>query len=183
MSKHQSTGLTRRSLLIGTVLGLAAGTPLAWLGLRGLNLSEKSLAKPKSPLPTSAPPPGGHLGMPGRYPGKVVEVHHPGAVSRDYQIQADTVKGMVGRGMTQLCDCDHPAEAWRSFFQKGDVVGIKVNPVGRKPKPGEWGRNPNSQGAISSPELLIEVIEGLKSAGLPPRDIIVFERYADEFAD
>jgi uncharacterized protein (DUF362 family) len=78
--------------------------------------------------------------------------------------------------MCELTGADHPVEAWQYFFEPGDVVGIKVNPVGRK-------RKPSDVGAISSPEVLLEVVAGLKSAGVKPADIIVFERYADEFRE
>src|SRR5262249_44191210 len=54
------------------------------------------------------------------------------------------------------------------FFEPGDVVGIKMNPVG----------NPL---ANTSSELLLEVIEGLKAAGVKVKDMVVFERYRDEF--
>src|SRR5262249_15804394 len=104
MSEQRSTGITRRGLLVGAALGLAAGTPLAWLGLHGLT----SNAWPKGvpPCPFSPAPSPAMAGMPGRYPGTVVEVHNAAAVSADYQINADAVKSMVGRGMKGLCDCD-----------------------------------------------------------------------------
>ena len=54
--------------------------------------------------------------------------------------------------MANLTGADDSVGAWRSFFEPGDVVGIKMNPVG----------NPL---ANSSAELMLEVIEGLKSAG------------------
>src|SRR5262249_29258086 len=132
------------------------------------------------PAPPPAQPP--EL-MPGRYPGRVIEVRHPGAVSPAHRVDAGAVGRMVDRGMAALTGVDDPrdvAAAWGPFFQKGDVVGIKVNPVGRAPRPGE-GRNPNAVGAISSPELLVKVVECLKEVGIPAKDIIVFERYADEF--
>jgi hypothetical protein len=121
--------------------------------------------------------------MPGPFPGRVVEVHHPGSVRPDHRINADAVKQMMDRGMCALTGADHAQSAWRRFFGPGDVVGIKINPVGRKPKPGESGRRAASIGAISSPEVLLEVVAGLKSAGVRARDIVVFERYAEEFVD
>ena len=66
--------------------------------------------------------------------------------------------------MKDLTGADDAVEAWRTFFEPGDVVGIKMNPVG----------NPL---ANSSTELMLEVIEGLKSAGVKTKDMIVFERY------
>src|SRR5262249_19715791 len=55
-----------------------------------------------------------------------------------------------------------------------------VNPVGHKPAADE-ARRPACRGVISSPEVLLEAVRGLKSAGVRPRDIIVFDRYAEEF--
>ena len=70
--------------------------------------------------------------------------------------------------MKELTGATDAVEAWRSFFEPGDVVGVKMNPVG----------NPL---ANSSSELMLEVIDGLKSAGVKTKDIVVFERYRDEF--
>jgi hypothetical protein len=68
----------------------------------------------------------------------------------------------------ELTGATDAVQAWRSFFEPGDVVGVKMNPVG----------NPL---ANSSNELMLEVIDGLKSAGVKTKDIVVFERYRDEF--
>jgi uncharacterized protein (DUF362 family) len=83
---------------------------------------------------------------------------------------------MMARGMRELTGADHAEAAWKRLFESGDVVGIKVNPVGYK-------RRANAVGAISSPEVLLEVVAGLKGAGVKARDIIVFERYAIEFRE
>src|SRR5262245_22226493 len=171
-------GITRRGFLLGAAAGLAAGVPLTWLGSRILH---GDAAPPFTGRTREVPNP--TYAMPGRFPGRVVEVQHPGAVSDTHQINADAVRAMMDRGMTELTGADYPVEAWRSFFEPGDVVGIKVNPVGRKPKPGEAGRVPNAVGSISSPEVLLEIVARLKDAGVRPADIVVFERYADEFVD
>jgi uncharacterized protein (DUF362 family) len=123
--------------------------------------------------------------MPGKYPGRVVEVRHPDAVSDDNVINAEAVARMIDRGMAELtgADAGDVKGSWGLFFDREDVVGIKVNPVGRKPKPGEWGRRPGAVGSISSPAVLVKVVECLKEAGVKPRNIIVFERYAQEFVD
>ena len=121
--------------------------------------------------------------MPGPFPGRVIEVHHPGSVRPDWTVDAHAVGAMVDRGMKELTGADDPREAWRTFFQPDDVVAIKVNPVGRQPKPGEPGRVPGAVGAISNPEVLLKVVGSLKEAGVPPGNIVVFERYAEEFCD
>ncbi|MCS6850715.1 MAG: hypothetical protein NZ700_06050, partial [Gemmataceae bacterium] len=165
--------LTRRGFLLGAGAGLLAGGPLTWLGLRGYeHLYRPSDAYGGRTVEVKNPP----LAMPGPYPGRVVEVHHPGSVSDDHVIDPDAVQVMVARGMCELTGADHPTEAWRRFFQKGDVVGIKVNPVGRK-------RSPRDIPSISSPAVVREIVRGLESAGVRPKDIIIFERYADEFIE
>jgi uncharacterized protein (DUF362 family) len=119
--------------------------------------------------------------MPGRFPGRVIEVRHPYSVSDDNAVHAQAVGEMVDRGMASLVGSDDPRDLkgiWGSFFQKGDVVGIKVNPVGaRSASP----CRPGAVGSISSPELVVKIVECLRAVGIPASDIIVFERYADEF--
>src|SRR6266851_1887430 len=105
--------------------------------------------------------------MPGPFRGQVVEVAHPGAVV-DGRVNREAVRDMVRRGMLELTGEKDAASAWRRFFAKGDVVGIKVNPVG----------NPH---AISNPAVVLEIIDGLRQAGLPAEDILVFDRYRDQF--
>jgi len=106
-------------------------------------------------------------GIPGPYPGRVIEVRKPGMI-REGVRNREAIAEATRRGMKELTGADDATSAWRSFFEPGDVVGVKMNPVG----------NPL---ANSSSELMLEVIEGLKSAGVKPKDIVVFERYRDEF--
>ncbi|HKS97661.1 MAG TPA: DUF362 domain-containing protein [Terriglobia bacterium] len=112
---------------------------------------------------------GSHLGMPGLYKGRVVAVQDPGVlVSGHYQTEA--VGRMMRAGMKELTGADGWADAWRQFFEPGDVVGIKVNPVGRPL-------------VISDPTVLHEIIAGLESAGVKRQDIIVYDRYHKEFLE
>ncbi len=105
-------------------------------------------------------------GMPGPYPGRVIEVHHPDSI-RDGAYQAKPVEAMMQKGMTELTGAPASPDAWKSLFQKGDVVAIKVSPVGG-PK------------LCSDALVLNQVIGGLREAGVAPRDIIVFSRYRRE---
>jgi uncharacterized protein (DUF362 family) len=172
-SSHR--GVSRRGFLLGAGAGLAAGVPLAWYGLDQLDRLHGPSRFRGRPVEVARP----EFGMPGPFPGRVIEVHHPDSVRPDYSINTPAVQSMVRRGMCELTGADHPSEAWRRLFQRGDVVGIKVSPVGR--------RDPNVRreavGCISSPALLMEVVRALKEIGIPGRDIIVFERYALEFRE
>ena len=173
-------GITRRGLLLGAAGGLAAGIPLGWFGLKAWQGDHPRVERPftgrsvEDPRATSA--------MPGPFPGRVIEVRHPEAVNTQHVINKDAVRTMMNRGMCALVGCDHPREAWRRFFQPGDIIGIKVNPVGRKANSGETGRLANAIGSISNPEVLMEIVRNLKDiVGIPRHHIIVFERYATEF--
>jgi hypothetical protein len=178
-------GFTRRDFLAGAAAGLGVGIPATWYAARHLGgdlerLGYRSYAGRTQEVSDPI------YAMPGRFPGRVVEVRHPAAVDRNNHIDATTVSSMVDRGMVELVggDPSDPLSAWRRFFDPAcDVVGIKVNPVGRKPQPGEGGRVPGAVGAISNPEVLIKVVSSLRAIGFPPQNIIVFERYAIEFAE
>jgi hypothetical protein len=178
-------GITRRGFLLGAAAGLAAGVPLTWLAARRLPLVLPSLAPVEPETSTRRARIKSAQAMPGRYPGRVIEVRRQDAVSPGNCVNRAAVEAMVDRGMAELTGTD-PRDVrgtWGALFEKGDVVGIKVNPVGRKPMAGETGRNARSVGSISSPELLVKVVRCLGEVGIPARDIIVFERYASEFCE
>src|SRR5690242_570451 len=90
-------GITRRGFLLGAAGGLAAGLPAAWFGREWL----QSLQPPPVSLlygpsrekvkPTDA--------MPGPYPGRVIEVRDPRAVSASYEINPAAVDHMIDHGM------------------------------------------------------------------------------------
>jgi hypothetical protein len=108
-------------------------------------------------------------GMPGPYPGLVVGVEHPGSIV-DGAYQAEPVRKMIEKGITALTGAPSWMEAWRSFFEKGDVVGLKVSPVG-------------GPSLCSDATVLHSIIAGLKDAGVPYQDIIVYNRYRQETLD
>ena len=117
--------------------------------------------------PDAAPATG--LGIPGPYPGRVVAVRHSASIlSGAYQ--AGPVEAMLDRGMRELTGADDPLDAWRRFFEPGDVVGIKLNPVG-KPH------------VISAPEVLHPIIRNLQRVGIPLRDIVAYDRYGTQFQE
>jgi Domain of unknown function (DUF362) len=181
-SRSGCCGVTRRGFLLGTATGLAAGIPATWWGAQILRRGEPVSRFTGNPAPEKA----STEPMPGKYPGRVIEVHDPHAVSPLHVINDKVVGKMIDRGMAELTGAD-PGDikgSWGKFFERGDVVGIKVNPVGRKaiPKDGN-GRNPNSVGSISNFEVVLKIVQCLKDLGIRPQDIIIFERYAQEFVD
>jgi hypothetical protein len=107
-----------------------------------------------------------NLGLPGPYPGRVIAIEHPGSIVADVY-QKETIQQMMQRGMTELTQAPAWQDAWRTFFEKGDVVGIKVSPVGG-PK------------LASDASVLRSIIDGLNEAGVTNSNIIVFNRYRQE---
>jgi uncharacterized protein (DUF362 family) len=109
------------------------------------------------------------LGIPGPFPGRVIAVERPGMViQRKYQREA--VRQMLNKGIMELTGAPTPQDGWRSFFEPSDIVGLKLNPVGR----------PH---VMSSPEVVAEIVEGLKMAGLPTKNIVAYDRYKNEFIE
>src|SRR5579862_2266114 len=105
-------------------------------------------------------------GMPGPFPGRVVAVEHPGSIVQDVY-QQGAVRQMMERGMTALTGAPAWTDAWRMFFEKGDVVAIKVCPVG-------------GAHLCSDATVLHTILDGLKEAGVPAGDVIVYNRYRQE---
>ena len=122
--------------------------------------SAAALGQTHSKAATSKP------GMPGPFPGVVIGVEHPGAILNGAH-QSEPVRKMMEKGMTALTGAPAWTDAWRSFFEKGDVVGIKVCPVG-------------GAKLCSDATVLHSILDGLRTAGVANRDVIVYNRYRQE---
>lgn len=106
------------------------------------------------------------MGMPGLFPGRVIELHNPKAIVANH-VSRPIVRQMIDRGMRELTGAKSATTAWKRFFKPEDIVGIKINPSG-------------APYCNSSPEIVCEIIRNLKLAGLPTRNILVYDRYSDE---
>ena len=93
----------------------------------------------------------------------VVTTLDPGATDA-FRPRPEKVRVMVDRAITNLTKKATVPEAWRSLVATQDVVGIKVFSA-----PG-----PNSG---TRPAVVAAVVEGLLAAGLPPTNIIVWDRH------
>ncbi len=147
--------LTRRVCLKRVSQGLAAGVVAG--SAKALAFDARSESKAEI----------GKLSMPGLYPGRVCAIQNP-AVLASGKYQAEQVRTMMRRGMMELTGADGWVDAWRQFFEPGDVVGIKVNPVGRPV-------------VISDATVVQEIIAGLEAVGIKRQDIVVYDRYRKEF--
>ena len=92
----------------------------------------------------------------------VVTTQDPGATDA-FRPRLERVHVMVDRAITNLTGKATVPEAWRSLVATQDVVGIKVFSA-----PG-----PNSG---TRPAVVAAVVEDLLAAGLPPKNVIVWDR-------
>lgn len=106
------------------------------------------------------------LGIPGLFPGRVVEVFHPDSIAAN-RVSQPIVGTMLDQGMKELTGERSRAAAWQRFIEPEDVVGIKINSSG-------------APVCCSSPEIVREVIAALRSIAVPADNIVVFDRYSYE---
>jgi len=97
---------------------------------------------------------------------QVVTVEDANAIF-NFQPDETIVQTMVKRGLTNLTGKTTAAEAWRSLVSAQDIVGIKVFSA-----PGELSG--------TRPVVVAAVIRGLLDAGLPPQNIIIWDKHEDD---
>jgi hypothetical protein len=145
--------------------GLLLGSPAAWSQDQK---DQKPPEKPKTNIDDVIGAPRTPFSLPGKFPGKVVEVHDPGAMVDDQPV-AETIDAMFTRGITGLTG-KSPAESFELFFTPDDVVGIKVNPVGG--------------GLINTRHELVDaIIAWLLAGGLKRGNIIIWDRFDTMLAE
>lgn len=163
MSKEKPSGrLSRRafvktSALIGIGAAVTSKLPVAAFG--------QDPAKPPKPATNIADAmkhPRTVWSMPGKYPGKVVQVSHPGCVV-DRKPQQEPAREMVKTGMLALTGAATIGDAWRQFVSPTDRIGLKVNPVAGKE-------------LTTSLEITRAVIDQLTEAGIPLKNIMIWDR-------
>ncbi len=106
------------------------------------------------------------LGMPGLFPGRVIEARDSSAIVRN-RVSQPVVRGLLDHSMKALTGETSARDAWAKFIQPKDVVGIKINPSG-------------APACCSSPEIIREIIAAVRSVGVPARNIVVYDRYSYE---
>jgi hypothetical protein len=162
--RYPCGGMSRRQLL-----GASAVAAPIFSAARAVAAAQEQLASGKVANHGVDAAPLSKLAAPGLYPGHVVEVRNPG-MYRGGVRDAAAIKATLDRGIKELTGATDAVEGWKHFFEPGDVVGIKVVPNGQ----------PH---AHSSFEIVLEVIEKLKAAGVKTSDIFVYDRYRGEFME
>jgi uncharacterized protein (DUF362 family) len=106
------------------------------------------------------------LGMPGLFPGRVIEIRQQNAIVRN-RISQPIVRHMLEHAMQELTGEKSVPAAWAKFVEPHDIVGIKINPSG-------------APACCSSPEIVREIVASVQSVGVPARNIVVYDRYSYE---
>ncbi len=98
---------------------------------------------------------------------RVVLVRNRSVITNEGLTDSAVADAMLTSAMLRLTGTSKPEKAWGELFRPEDRVGIKVNALGGK--------------RIATHPVVVEaIIEGLKRAGVPENNIIVWDRLTDE---
>lgn len=98
--------------------------------------------------------------------GRVVVARNDGLVA-DGKVNKDLAAKIINDALMKLTARDSSPAAWAALFKPSDRVGIKLNCLG--------GKSLSPQ-----PEVVLCLVEGLKSAGVPEANITIWERSGRE---
>ncbi|HPO10372.1 MAG TPA: DUF362 domain-containing protein, partial [bacterium] len=98
---------------------------------------------------------------------RVMVARRPGKLLVDGKPNPPEISSLLSQAVCTLVDEKDPSSAWKKIFSPEDVVGIKINTLGGK-------------GISNRPETVQAVCEALQEAGIPPQQIIVWDRLSQE---
>ena len=94
---------------------------------------------------------------------KVVIARDPALRAAGGSPDSGRVLKLLDRAMQSFYDGDSAIAAWKKVVRPGEVVGLKVNCLSGK-------------GAATNPVLVEAICERLLQAGIPPKDIVIWDR-------
>ena len=162
--------LQRRDFLkIGSGSLLGAGLILGRPPLFGQEAAKpEPPAKPRTNIDEALAVPRTKHSLPGLFPGKVVGVKDELAMN-EQGVNGKVVASMFEKGIQGLTGKSMD-KSFKLFFDKNDIVGIKVNPVGA--------------GLIATRlEVVDAIIAWLRQGGLPAKNIVIWDRFDYMLAD
>ena len=147
MNRNNNNDKTRLNRREMLKLGAAASA----VGLLGVPLgSAEAKTEDEQPKPLGGP-------------GYVVRVHKPGMRGRFFP-HPDAAREMVEKAVTRLAGEDNLKKAWSRFVKAEDRVGIKINALA--------GRFAGTMKEVVEP-----IVEGVRAAGVPDENIMIFDQY------
>lgn len=103
----------------------------------------------------------------GRRRSRVVVVRDHAVLAGDGTVNKDVAKVIVDKAVRLVTGKKNASDAWKSLFGAGDVVGIKVNCLAERM-------------LSTKPALCFAVVEGLKTAGVHPGNIVIWEQISEK---
>lgn len=155
---EQERGRARRRFVGLAAAGLAAAATGGWLGSRALRGGRPWQPRRRGDVGAAAA-----LNL----PGVVVEATHPRAVDSGGRPDAAAIRAMLDGAMARLTGKPDAAAAWATLFSPDDVIAIKVNCLPAPP-------------LATHPEIVTAIISGLRAAGVPDGNIIIYDRLTRE---
>ncbi len=118
--------------------------------------------KPATNIKEAQKYPRNSASMPGKYPGKVVQVHHDKCIMEN-RFQQTAIDEMLTKGLLTLTGAKDVIAAWRMFVDTADIIGLKVNPVA-------------GVQLSTSIEIVKAIIQQLEEVGIPKKNIVIWDR-------
>lgn len=152
---HVRKRLARRNFLLVTAAAGAGLVGAVTVGGKASRFLTTSGAKEATHFP----------GVPAT--SRVIVVRNERVLANGKDLVPDEMERMLASGMSSLFDSQKPVVAWQNLFKPDDVVGIKVNCIA-------------GPELSSHPHLVAAIVSKLQQAGLPPENIIVWDRTSRE---
>lgn len=153
--------ITRRSFFKALSL---SGVGLTFLpsSVQKIFANVQSREKPKTNIADALKYPRNENSMPGKYPGKVVQVYNKNSAV-DKKFNENVIYEMVKAGMLNLTGKTVLKDAWLEFVSVNDVIGLKINPVADKD-------------LSTSHEITRVIIRQLEEAGIKREKLVIWDR-------
>jgi uncharacterized protein (DUF362 family) len=88
-------------------------------------------------------------------------------IDSSLKVDQNIISRMLDDAVKKLAGKNSTSSAWKEYFRSDDIVGIKVNTLS-----GRW--------MCSHPELVAAIVDGLRSAGVKKKNIIIWDRFDKE---
>jgi hypothetical protein len=125
--------------------------------------------KPKTNIADALKYPRTKTSMPGKYPGKVVQIEHSKCIV-DKKIDPAAAEEMITEGMRLLSGTSSTNDAWLKFVSPGEMIGLKVNPIA-------------GVQLSTTIEVTQAIIRQLTKAGIPKNHIVIWDRRLSDLKD
>ena len=93
----------------------------------------------------------------------VVIARDKDVIDGDFKVDQDVLRRMLDDAVKKLAGTKSTSSAWREYFRSDDVVGVKVNTLS-----GRW--------MSSHPGLVAAIVDGLRSAGVKEKNIVIWDK-------